>query len=132
MQVDFAFICDFADVSGKVTAFGIGFDSIFAVSTPCTHAQMRLVAQLRASVAELGRKEIKFVLVDADGKELLNAGGLIEIKRASEGVDGTARLHFAMNNVQFPDYGAYSLHIIADGNELHRIGFAVVKPPSTN
>ena len=93
---------------------------------------MRLVAQLRASVAELGRNEIKFVLVDADGKELLNAGGPIEIKRASEGVDGTARLHFAMNNVQFPDYGAYSLHIIADGNELHRIGFAVVKPPSTN
>ena len=30
MTVDFAFVCDYAEVGGKINAMGIGFDTIFA------------------------------------------------------------------------------------------------------
>ena len=131
MQVDFAFLCDYADVSGKVAAFGIGIDTIYAPDVPCTHPLMHVLAQLRASVAESGRKDFKLALIDADGVELLNIAGPLEIKSGG-GVEGVSRINVALNNVAFPHYGDYSLHLTIDGNEIHRIRFAVASPPSTN
>ena len=34
MDVDFAFVCDYADVSTKINALGIGFDSVFLPQLP--------------------------------------------------------------------------------------------------
>ena len=56
MQVDFAFICDYAESGGKVNVMGIGFDTIFPKQVPVTHPQFFIVAQFRGSFAEEGEK----------------------------------------------------------------------------
>ena len=45
MRVDFAFLCDHAEVSGKINALGIGFDTIYARKVPARHPYFFLVAQ---------------------------------------------------------------------------------------
>ena len=37
MQVDFAFICDYAEATNKINALGIGFDTIMAQKAPVKH-----------------------------------------------------------------------------------------------
>ena len=37
MQVDFAFICDYAEATNKINALGIGFDTIMAARVPTRH-----------------------------------------------------------------------------------------------
>jgi hypothetical protein len=66
--VDFAFICDYAEATGKINALGIGFDTIFAPNVPTKHPSFFLVVQLRASTVEAGDKQLKISLIDADGQ----------------------------------------------------------------
>ena len=58
MRVDFAFLCDHAEVSGKINALGIGFDTIYARKVPVRHPYFFLVAQFRASIAEIGGEAV--------------------------------------------------------------------------
>ena len=133
MQIDFAFLCDYADVSGKINALGIGFTTILAPELPVVHQQMHLVVQFRASVAETGRKEVSVKIIDADGIALQDdISGIVEIKSPIPGVEGTARLHVAIMNLKFLHFGDYALHVVVDNNEMHRIPFEVKQPPSTS
>ena len=43
MNLDFAFICDYAEVSGKINALGIGFDTIYSPKVPAKHPLFFLV-----------------------------------------------------------------------------------------
>ncbi len=132
MEVDFAFLCDYADASGKLTAVGIGFDQIFAPQVPCTHGLMHVVAQLRASVAEEGTKQLTLRFLDADGADVIPAFSAdIEVRSPVPGSEATARFNCGLPNVTFEKYGDYAIHILIDGNEMQRIPFAVVSPPST-
>ena len=70
MKVDFAFLCDHAEISGKINALGIGFDTIYAQQVPARHPYFFLVAQVRASIAEAGDKQLTVRLIDEDGKDL--------------------------------------------------------------
>ena len=69
MQLDFAFICDYADSTSKVVAIGIGFDQIHAPNLPARHPRLCVVARFRAHKTEVGRKQAKVVIMDADGAE---------------------------------------------------------------
>ena len=49
MEVNFAFLCDYADQSGaKMTAIGIGFDTIYATRVPAVHALFFSVISLKS------------------------------------------------------------------------------------
>ena len=71
MLVDFAFICDYAEVKDKINALGIGFDTIYASSVPARHPSFFLVFQIRANIVEAGEKTIKLSLIDEDGKNVI-------------------------------------------------------------
>ena len=43
MRLDFAFLCDYADASGKVHALGIGVDNIYAPQVPARHQQFTTI-----------------------------------------------------------------------------------------
>ena len=73
MNVDFAFICDHAEVAGKINALGIGFDTMYAPEVPFKHPSFFLVVQVRASAVEAGEKSLEVHMIDEDGKEIIPA-----------------------------------------------------------
>ena len=131
MNVDFAFVCDYADVTGKINALGIGFDTIFAPKVPFRHHTFFLVLQLRANVVEAGEKNLKVDLIDEDGKGVIPPlTGKFNITKPPAGTESTGRIAMRFDNVEFPKYGAYSLHVVVEGHEMVRVPLRVSPPPS--
>jgi hypothetical protein len=131
MDVDFAFICDYAEVTNKVNALGIGFDTIFAPKVPATHPLLFIVVQLKTSLAETGEKRLEAHLVDEDGKEIIAPLiGKFSVPKPAAGLESIGRIAVAFQNIVFPRYGLYSFLISIDGHEIKRIPLRVVSPPS--
>ena len=130
MQVDFAFICDYAEATNKINALGVGFDTIMAAQVPVRHPNFFLVMQLRANTVEAGEKNIEIALIDDEGREVLPPlKGKLNIPRPPSGRESTGRLSMRFDNVEFPSYGAYSLHVVLEGHEMVRIPLRVVSAP---
>ncbi len=132
MESLYAFICDYAQSTGnKVSALGVGFDTIYAPTVPTTHRQFFLVAKLSADAAEAGMKNVTINIIDADGNDIIPAVvGQLNIPRPS-GPTTTANLLIGFDNVLFNDYGDYSIHMVLDGHTLVRIPMSIAKPPTT-
>lgn len=132
MDVDFAFICDYAEVGPKINALGIGFDTIHAPQVPAIHPLLYVVIQLKATVGETGQKNLEVNLIDEDGKEIVPPiRQSFSVPKPASGIESIGRLALAFRNVQFPQYGAYSIHVAIDGHEIKRLSITVTPPPST-
>ncbi len=132
MIVDFAFVCDYAEATGKINALGIGFDTIFAPKVPCRHPSFFLVIQLRANVVEAGEKTLEVRLIDEDGKDTTpTVGGKFSIPKPASGTESIGRIAMQFHNVEFPRYGSYSLHAVVEGLEMVRVPLKVSPPPQT-
>ena len=130
MLVDFAFICDYAEATGKINALGIGFDTIFSPTMPAKHPLFCLVIQLRANVVEAGEKNLKVSLIDEDGKNVIpDINGKFNVPKPREGLESKARLALHFGNVEFPKYGSYSVHAVIDGHDMVSIPLKVSPPP---
>lgn len=131
MQLDFAFICDYADSTSKVVAIGIGFDRIHAPSLPARHPRLCVVARFRAHKTEIGRKQARVVIMDADGSETAAVQGDVEFAEPVGRLETTATLVVNFDNLTFDHYGPFSAHVLLDGNEMHRMTFEVSEPPAS-
>jgi len=130
VKVDFAFLCDFAEGGGKLSALGIGFENIVGKQLPVRHPHFCLVIQLRTSTVEAGAKEIKVYLIDADGKDVIPPiEGKFSIPKAPSGTESIGRVVMEFNSVQFPLYDTYSVRAVMEGIEIVNIPFKVVPPP---
>ncbi|MDP2719538.1 MAG: hypothetical protein Q8P44_06900 [Dehalococcoidia bacterium] len=130
MNVDFAFICDYAEVTGKINAMGIGFDTIYAPQVPYKHPHFFLVVQLRTSVTEAGEKNLEVDIIDEDGTDVIpKLKGKFNIPQKGAGPERIGRLAMEFNNVEFPKYGTYSLHAVVEGHEMVRVPLKVSLPP---
>ncbi|MBT7082175.1 MAG: hypothetical protein HN929_12065 [Chloroflexi bacterium] len=130
MNVDFAFVCDYAEATGKLNALGIGFETIIGKQLPVRHPHFCLVIQLRTSTVEAGEKNIKVFLIDADGKEVIKPlEGKFNIPKTPGGLESVGRFVMEFANVQFPLYDTYSVRAVIDGTEMVNIGFKVTPPP---
>jgi len=130
VNVDFAFICDYAEAAGKINALGIGFDTIFAPRVPAIHPIFAFVMQLRANVVEAGTKRLEIHLIDEDGAEVIPPlRSNIEMKRPEAGTESVAKIALHFGHVKFPRYGQYSLRAVLDGNQVAAVALSV-SPPS--
>lgn len=132
MNVDFAFICDYAEVPGKINALGIGFDTIHAPKVPATHPHFFLVIQLRASLVEAGEKKLEVRLIDEDGTDIIpTLSAKFTISKPAAGTESIGRIALEFGNVVFPRYCSYSLHATVEGHEMVRVPLKVSPPPQT-
>ena len=93
MNVEYAFLCDYADPGAKLTAVGIGIDSIYAPSVPAQHPQLFAVLCLRFSLNETRRtKSFEMFLQDADGQNVIPPiSATVDVPAPAEGM--TYRTH---------------------------------------
>ena len=132
MNIDFAFICDYAEISNKINALGIGFDTIFATTVPATHPSFFLVFQVRANTVECGEKSFNVALIDEDGKEIIpKISGKFPIPKPTEGTESKARIAMQLGMVKFPKHGLYSIHAVIEGHDMIDIPLQVIPPPKS-
>ncbi len=132
MNCDFAFVCDYAEVTGKINALGIGFDTIYVPKVPAKHPSFFLVMQLRANVVEAGEKSLEVRLIDEDGSDIIpTLKGKFDIPKTIGGTESIGRIALQFRDVRFPRYCSYSLHAVVDGHEIVRVQLKVSPPPQT-
>ncbi len=128
MDIDFAFLCDHAEKAGKVSALGIGFDTIYAAELPVRHHRLCVVARFRAHKTEAGRKRARIDVIDADGGELVSLKGAIAIPQPTAKLESTPILIVNFDDLELKRYGPHSVHILVEGIEMQRMGFVVLEP----
>ena len=131
MEVAFAFVCDYAENTSKLTAVGIGFDTIYAQETPLTHPAFHVVAAFRYRAVEAGQKTVEVHIVDADGGEIVPPLRTeIEVSRPAAGYRYTTqRMALGLHGVTFPAYGDYEVSWLIDGREAALIPLKIAPPP---
>ena len=131
MDVQFAFLCDFAedDASGKLHALGIGIDQITANAVPAVHPLLTIVASLGYTGAEAGTKPIAVRVVDADGAHITPPiDAEIALGEPSGGTRGRARLVFNLSGLQFAAYGDYEVQVALAGVSVATLPIRVIPP----
>ena len=132
MEVSFAFLCDHAEQSAKLTAVGIGFDTIHATQVPTVHPSFFAVIALRFSRLEAGQKRIRMHLQDADGKDVVPPLNVtIEVREpAPTYTHSTHRIALGFQMVRFSAYGDYQITFLVDEMEATTLPLKVAPPPA--
>lgn len=131
MEVNFAFLCDYADQGGgKMGALGIGFDTIYATKVPTTHPLFFAVINIKFSSTEAGAKQVSMHLIDEDGKDVVPPlEATINVASPPPGfLYRSQGIALRMHGVTFPRYGDYAISWLLDGQEVKNIVFRVAAP----
>ena len=134
MNVEYAFLCDYATSSNKLTAVGIGFDSIYVGGLPAIHPQLFVVLALKFTASETGRKRAFEVhLQDADAKDIIPPiTGDLDIQTPAEGMTyRTHRIVSGLYGLKLEQLGNYQISWLIDGNEAHSLHFRIIQGPKT-
>ena len=134
MNVEYAFLCDYANSSNKLTAVGIGIDSIYAEILPAIHPQLFVVLALKFTASETGRRRAFEVhLQDADAKDIIPPpAGNLDIPAPAEGMSyRTHRIVTGLYSLKLERFGDYQVSWLIDGNEVHALHFRVTQKPRT-
>lgn len=132
MNVEYAFLCDYADAGNKLTAVGIGIDSIYAEAVPAHHAQLFTVLALKFTPNETRRtKELEMHLQDADAQDIVPPlRDKLNIPAPAEGMNyRTHRVVSGLYGLIFENFGDYQVSWLLDGTEVHALHFRIVKTP---
>jgi hypothetical protein len=133
LEVDFAFLCDYADQSGgKIGALGIGFDTIYAVKVPATHPVFFAVISIKFAATEAGPKQVSMHLIDEDGRDIIPPlEATINVGSPPPGfLYRHQRIALAMHGITFPRYGDYTISWLIGGQEIKSIPLKVAPPPA--
>jgi len=129
MDLEFAFLCDHADLgNNKLHAMGIGIDTLYLETVPNLHPGFVAVVSIRFQRTEVGEKPSNLVIMGPDGEIVAKADGTL-IVRSGAGPGNTSlhRLIVALRPVPIQKFGPYSVRCVVNGQEIANIPFQVVK-----
>ena len=132
MNVEYAFLCDYAASGNKLTAVGIGIDSINVPDVPVVHPQMFTVLALKFTLNETQRtKTFEMHVQDADARDIVPPlSGSIDIPAPADGMSyRTHRIVSGLYGLQLARVGDYQVSWLIDGTEVHAVHLSVVKRP---
>jgi len=132
VDVNLAVLADYANVSqdGKLNIMGI-FQEVNPPVLPFALPQMYLVISFVAGPAEFGStKNIRIVLLESDGSEMLTLEGQMEVPRQSPRPGSRAYMNqvIGLNGITFHRPGDYAFSILVGGETKETIGLHVNEP----
>jgi hypothetical protein len=132
-DIEFAFLADAAQVrpGEKFHVLGGGVSRLASRAFPFRHPHLALVVALSVTAPETGREhEIRFVLLDPDGRELAGAGGTLRAGPSPDARDSVLTFAIDLWNVGFERPGDHSFRILVDGSERKRLPLVVSQLPT--
>ena len=132
MNVEYAFLCDYAESSNKLTAVGIGIDTIYAKTVPVVHQQLFAVLGLKFTINETRRTKVFEMRVqDADASDVIPPiTANRDIPAPAKGL--TYRTYRTVNGLyglRFQKFGDYQINWVIDGVEVCTRHFRVAEMP---
>lgn len=118
MHIEIFALCDSAaDYGGKLSLLG-AFDGIFARKAPVVHAHCAVALRLRVAKVEEGRHQIRYNLIDPDGKLVVPPiEAQVEV-RVPESRDSMAiNLIVNLQQLKFERFDRYTLDLAIDGRQ---------------
>jgi hypothetical protein len=131
-EIDYAFLADAAQTAAgqKFHVIGGGVNRIGGRAFPLRHPHIALVVGLRVTAPETDRQhEIRFVLLDPDGKEVAGAKGNLLAHNRDDARDATMTFSIDLWNLTFPAPGDYSFRLLVNGSEQKRLPLVVATLP---
>jgi hypothetical protein len=128
-EVDYAFLADAAQTAPgqKFHVLGGGVSQLNGRTFPLRHPHLALVVGLRITAVETGREhELRFVLLDPDGRQLAEATGSLMAQGPTDGRDEIVTFSVDLWNLTFPAPGDHSLRVLVNGSEQRRLPLRVV------
>ncbi len=135
MELEYAFLCDYADQGQKLTAVGIGIDAIHAPEVPVVHPMIFAVAGIRFERPETNRaRRLEVELVDADGNPVIpRLEAEMQVGPPAPGFSfQRQRIVLGINGATFPRYGDYEVNWLMDGVVLRSTPLKVLPIPEQN
>ena len=124
MEVDFAFLCQYASPSseGYIDAMGIGVDGAVASGLPHSLDPLYLVFQARPRDSDDLACEIALRFIDEDGDDIE-----AQMRREFTVDDGStiARFYIHIRNLKVENEGTYYIVLELDGDEIERLPYTV-------
>lgn len=127
-EIDYAFLADAAQTAPgqKFHVIGGGVNQIGGRTFPLRHPHVALVVGLRVTAPETERPhEIRFVLLDPDGREVAGATGNLVARGQADARDTTLTFSIDLWNLAFPAPGDYSFRLLVNGSERKRLPLLV-------
>jgi hypothetical protein len=131
-DIEFAFLADAAQArpGEKFHVLGGGVSRVASRTFPFRHPHLALVMALSVTAPETGREhEVRFVLLDPDGRELAGAGGVLRAGPPPDARDTVLTFAVDLWNVGFDRPGDHSFRILVDGSERKRLPLIVSEIP---
>jgi len=131
-EIDYAFLADAAQTAPgqKFHVIGGGVSRIGGRSFPLRHPHVALVVGLRVTSPETELPhEIRFVLLDPDGREVAGATGNLVAHGQPDARDTTLTFSIDLWNLTFPGPGDYSFRLLVNGSERKRLPLLVATMP---
>jgi hypothetical protein len=131
-DIDFAFLADAAEArpGEKFHVLGGGVTRLGSPGFPFRHPHLALVVGLQVAATELNRQhDVRFVLLDPDGREIGGAGGMVEAHGGGDLRDRVVTFAIDLWNLAFERPGDHSLRILVNGSERKRIPLSVEQVP---
>ncbi len=133
-DIDYAFLADAAETSPgqKFHVLGGGITRLSGRTFPLRHPHIALVVGMLVTAPEAGHQhEVRFVLLDPDGREVAGSTGSLMTQTPPDGRDATVTFAIDMWNLTFPAPGDYSFRVLINGSERRRVPLVVaVAPPA--
>jgi hypothetical protein len=132
-EIDYAFLADAAQTAPgqKFHILGGGITRVAGRTFPLRHPHIALVVGLLVTAPETERPhEVRFVLLDPDGREVAGATGSITAHGQTNGRDATLTFAIDLWNLTFPAPGDYSFRILVNGSERKRVPLEVAALPA--
>lgn len=134
MRIGLLKFCDYACRidGGKGSLIGM-FDTIGGLHFPLTHPTFYICVEFEFDPFESGQMaNIKLVLMDEDGKELLGIEGQFPIPPGKDGRPATMFETFRVDGLTFPQPGNYRLDVLRNGEPIGEARLTLVQAPPPN
>jgi hypothetical protein len=131
-DIEYAFLADAAQArpGEKFHVIGGGVTRLGARAFPFRHPHLALVIGLLVTAPEAhSEHEVRFVLLDPDGRELAGAGGVLRTSPPPDARDSLLTFAVDLWNVGFDRAGDHSFRILVDGSERKRLPLVVDQLP---
>ena len=127
VEVNFGFLClnPRQDEHGHYTVEGIGLRGGPSRKVPAHHPGLAGIIELKFTAAETGLKKLGFHIMDLDGN------AVVEFEDVELMVEPPIRgesysfypVEFPLSEVQFPEFGEYTMIFRVDGVDKHRMSY---------
>jgi hypothetical protein len=116
MKVEIFTLCEFAkNEPGKLTVIG-AFDTIHVPALPAVMQMVGIALRMRFNQAEEGTKQVRFSIIDADGKLIIPSLQFpITINFPPNASSANFGFAATIQQIRFPSFGEYGIELAVDG-----------------